>query len=180
MQRSVEFSFAVFPQTAAFFKPRKTPLNHPALGYYSKFMQLAALGNFNVAAQDFSRRRCKILTRISPVSQRILYVCERIPIRNKHRQSAISVGHVGSRYQKRMRQPDRINANVTLDSRHFFASIKPFVFRRVGVFDTLGIDNNERCFRRPPRENTRFCDPFFLKFPQGCCQIARSFSRSKP
>jgi hypothetical protein len=57
-----------------------------------------------------------------------------------------------------MRQSVRIDRNMALNSRDFFARIIPFLFGRVGVFDTLGIDNNETRFRFPAILKAYFFD----------------------
>lgn len=121
-------------------------------------MKLVALGDFDGAAKNLFGRCRKILSGISTVSQHIPYVFERFLVCKEHLERAISIGHIGGCHQNRMGQSVRVHRNMALDSRHQLATVKPLFFGRVGVFYTLGIDNNERGFLLPAIECTRFFD----------------------
>jgi hypothetical protein len=121
-------------------------------------VKLVAFGDFDGAAENFFGRRRKILSRISSVSKHIPYIFERFLVQHEHLERAISVGHIRRRHQNRMRQSIRIDRNMPLDSRHQFTTIKALFFGCVGVFYTLGIDNNESGFRLPAIENERLFD----------------------
>lgn len=131
-------------------------------------MKLISLGNFDGSAEYFIHGGGEVFTRITAIDQHIFYFRQRFFVKRKPFQRAGSIGDVGGSHQQHMRQPLCIHANMPLDARHQLAAVEPFLLRRIRVFHTLCINDEEAGFLFPTIVLSGLANQFFLKLPQGC------------
>jgi len=74
VERGIEFSFAVFPESSAFFKPGEGAFDDPAFGDNSKGVEFVAFGNFDGSAKDSLHCFGERLPSIAAVHQDVLHL----------------------------------------------------------------------------------------------------------
>jgi len=83
-------------------------------------------------------------------------------VKHKRHQCAFSICHICRRHCDSMWQPLRINHNVALNSRNFFASVVSFAFRAIRILDALRINDAKRRLLVAPKADARRANRIFL------------------
>jgi len=143
LQAGVKFSFAVLPQPPTFLQPSERSFHHPSLGQDDKRVQFIALDHLHRRVQPLFDAVCKRLSGVPPVDQHAFHGPQ-IGRATIHRgQCAIAVGNIGRGDRDGVRQSLRIDSDVPLDARNFFARVVALLLRAVGVLHALRVNDQE-------------------------------------
>ncbi len=143
LQAGVEFSFAVFPKSSAFFQPSEGAFDDPSLGHDLEGVQLIALGDLYGGLELVLNRFGKWFACIAAVDQHAFDLFQAVRAAVEGRQSAVAVGHLGGGDGDRVRQSLRIDRDVALDAGDLLARVIALLAGRVGVLYALRVHDQE-------------------------------------
>ena len=162
LQAGIQLSFAILPESAAFFEPCEGAFDDPSLGHDSKGVQFASL-------RDLHGRPDLLLDRLGEWSARVTSVHQHAPDLGKVAsvaveglQSAIAVRYHGRRDGNRVRQTLHIDGDVALDTRDLLARIVALLPGRAGVLHALRVNDQEAGGGAPPLSGAVLANRFFL------------------
>lgn len=128
-------------------------------------MEFVTLGDFNGRAEQLQRCGGERFAGIAAIGKHILYFSQLILIDGKAFQGSGTIRDIGCGDAEHMRQAIGIHADMALDARDELASVEAFIFRRIRVFYTLRVNDQERSFRGPPKALSNGSDHIFLMLP---------------
>ncbi len=162
LQAGIEFSFAVFPESSAFFEPGEGSFDHPSFGHDLEGVEFVAFGDLDGRAELLLDRFGKWFARIAAVYQ---HACDRfqgVRAAVEGGQGAVSVGHLGGRDGNGVRQTLRIDGNVALDAGDLLARVIALLTSRFGVLHALRVHDQEAGRGAAPLFDAGLANRFFL------------------
>lgn len=150
LQAGVELSFAVFPESSAFFQPCEGSLDHPSLRHDGEGVQLASFGDLNACPEHLFDRVGEGFARVAAVGQKAGDLLQAAGAAMEGGERTVAVRHLGRRDGNRMRQPPGIDRDVALDAGHALAGVKALLAGRIGVLYALCVDDQEAGRAAPP------------------------------
>ena len=154
LQASIEFAFAVFPEPPALFHPSEGAFDDPAFGQHRKGVQFVALDDLHRSVQALFDAVCKWLSAVSTIDQHAFHSLQIRPAAVEGLQGPAAIRHLGRGDGNRMRKTLRIDSDMALDARDFFARVVTLLLRRY------------RCSSRSARQQSRSwswrCVPVWL------------------
>ncbi len=143
LEAGVELSFAVFPESSAFFQPSEGAFDDPSLRHDLEGVQFIALGDLYGGLELFLNRVGERLAAVAAIHEHAGDFLEAVGAAVEGRQSAVAVGHVGGRDGDRMRQTLRIDRDVALDAGDLLARVIALLAGRIGVLYALRVHDQE-------------------------------------
>ena len=122
LQTGVEFSFAVLPEPSALFQPSEGAFDDPAFGQHSEGMQFIAFADLHGSVQSLFDAVREWLSGVSTIDRHAFNPLKIRPAAVARFQRAIAIRHLGRGDGNGMRKTLRIDSDVALDARDFFAS----------------------------------------------------------
>ena len=162
LQAGIQLSFAILPESPAFFEPSEGAFDDPSLGHDSKGVPFASLRDLHGGPNLLLDRLGKWSARVTSVDQHTPYLGEVVSAAVEGRQSAIAVRNLGRRDGNRMRQTLRIDRDVALDTRNLLARIVALLPGRIGVLHALRINDQEAGRGVPSLSGAVPANRFFL------------------
>ena len=128
-------------------------------------MQLTSLGDLyrDLLAQNLPYTFRKRLTRITAVTQQAMNMGQVRLASFQRLQSAFAISHFCGGDRHAVGQPLRINSNMSLDPRYFFACVVPFRGGRISVLDALRVHDQERAAYAALLSRADLANLIFLK-----------------
>ena len=143
LQACREGSFAVFPESSAFFQPSEGPFDDPSLGYDGEGMQFVAFGDLDGCAELVLDRVGERLAGVAAINEHAGDLLEVVRAAVECGQSAVAVGHLGGRDGDRMRQALRVDRDVALDAGDLLPRVIALLAGRIGVLHALRVHDQE-------------------------------------
>jgi hypothetical protein len=143
LEACIEFSFAVFPQSAAFFEPCEGSFYHPSLWQDDEGMELVAFGDLHRGFQKFLDRGCKRLSRIPAIHQDALDLAQIAFAPAQGVQRPLAVRHIGRGDRNGMGKSLRIDRDMAFDPRHLLARVIALLAGGIGVLYALRVHNQK-------------------------------------
>ena len=168
LQAGVEFTFAVFPESSAFFQPCEGPLDDPSLGHDGEGVQFIAFGNLHGCAEFFLHRLGKGLAGVAAIDQHAGDLLEVVGATVEGGQGTLAVGHLGCRDGHRMRQALRIDRDVAFDAGDLLARVIALLAGSIGILHALLVHNYEAGRGAAPLSGALLSNRFFLGPAPGC------------
>ena len=163
LQAGVERSFAVFPESSAFFQPCEGPLDDPSLGHDGEGMQFVALGDLHGGAEFVLDRLGKRLAGVAAIDQHAADLLEVVRAAVERCQSTLAVGHIGCRYGYGVRQALRIHRDVALDAGDLLARVIALLAGGIGVLHALRVHDQEAGRGAASLSGALLANRFFLR-----------------
>src|SRR5512143_927068 len=92
LEAGIDFTFAVFPEATALFKPGEGTFNHPAFGDDGESMKFAALGDFDFGTEGLQNGLSERLAAITAIDKDIFHTCQVCFAGFEHGQGSSLVG----------------------------------------------------------------------------------------
>ncbi len=162
LEACVELTFAVFPESSAFFQPSEGPFHDPPFGDDGEGLQVAAFRDLDGGIELFLDRVGERLAGVAAVDQHADDVLEVGRAAVEGGQGAIAVGHVGGRDGDRVRQALRVDRDVALDAGDLLARVIALPAGRVGVLHALRVHDQEAGQALAPLFDAGLANRFFL------------------
>ena len=143
LQAGIEFAFAVLPEPSALFQPSEGAFDDPAFGQYSKGVQFVALDDLHGSVQSLFDAVRKRLSGVSAIDQHAFNSLKIRPAAVDSLQGPAAISHLGRGDGNGMRKTLRIDSDVALDARDFFASVVTLLLGAIGVLHALRVNNQE-------------------------------------
>ncbi len=143
LEAGVQFSFAVLPESSAFFEPCEGAFDDPSLGHDGEGVKFAALGDLHRRAKLLLHGFGKWLARVAAIHQYAADVPQVAGAAVERGQGAVAVGHVGRRDGDGMRQTLRVDRDMALDAGDFLACVVALLAGCIGVLHALRINDQE-------------------------------------
>jgi len=98
LQAGIEYAFAVFPETAALFKPGKRAFHHPTFGHDGKGVEVTAFGNLHGRAKGVGDGLGKRFSDIAAIGQQAANPLKVGAATSESFQGAFTIGHLGGAF----------------------------------------------------------------------------------
>ncbi len=143
LEARIDLSFAVFPESSAFFQPSEGAFDDPSLGHDLEGVQFISLCDLYGGLELVLHRVGERLAAVAAIHEHAGDFFEGFCTTVEGGQSAVAVGHVGGRDSDRMRQALRIDRDVALDAGDLLAWIIALLAGRIGVLHALRVHDQE-------------------------------------
>ena len=162
LQACVQFPFAVFPESSAFFKPAEGAFDDPSFGHDGEGVEVAPFGDLDGCAELVLYGFREWLARVSAIHQDAGDVLEVVGAAIKRGQGSVAIGHVGGRDGDGVRQSLRVDRDVALDAGDLLARIVALLAGCIGVLYALRINDQQAGRGAAPLSGAVLANRFFL------------------
>ncbi len=162
LQAGIEFSFAVFPESAALFEPCEGSFDDPSLRHDLEGVELVAFGDLDRCAKLVRHRVGERFAGVAAIDQHALNRFQVVRAALEGGQGAVPVGHLGGGDSDCMRQALRIDRDVALDAGDLLARVIALLAGRIGVLHALRVDDQEAGRGAAPLFDAGLANRFFL------------------
>ncbi len=162
LQAGIEFSFAVFPESAAFFEPCEGSFDDPSFGHDLEGVEFVAFGDLDGCAELLLDRLGKRFACVASVDQHAFDRFQVVRAAIEGGQGTVPVGHLGGGDGDGVGQALRIDRDVALDAGDLFARVIALLAGRVGVLHALRVHDQEAGRAVAPLSDAGLANRFFL------------------